>query len=78
MPSYKEIIYFRVNCTGAKLYSRPSSLTTTGANVPVAPVESAPMAKSNDMRKAAKLKREQVTAVQQQLDAKQLELQQMS
>ena len=36
------------------------------------------IAKSNGMRKAAKLKREEVTAVQQMLDAKQLELQQMS
>ena len=29
--------------TGAKLYSRPSTLVSTGAKVPVAPVESAPM-----------------------------------
>src|SRR6218665_1013520 len=29
--------------TGAKLYSRPSALASTGAKVPVAPVESAPM-----------------------------------
>lgn len=31
------------NSTGAKPYSRPSTLLSTGANVPVAPVESAPM-----------------------------------
>ena len=30
--------------TEAKLYSRPSTLAVTGANVPVAPVESAPLA----------------------------------
>ena len=29
--------------TGAKLYSRPRTLASTGAKVPVAPVESAPM-----------------------------------
>ena len=31
------------NSTGAKPYSRHSTLLSTGANVPVAPVESAPM-----------------------------------
>jgi len=31
------------NSTGAKPYSRPSTLLSTRANVPVAPVESAPM-----------------------------------
>ena len=31
------------NSTGAKPYSRPSTLLSTGAYVPVAPVESAPM-----------------------------------
>jgi hypothetical protein len=35
------------------------------------------IAKSNGLRKAAKMKHEEVTAVQQQLDAKLLELQQM-
>ena len=33
--------------TGAKLYSRPRTLASTGAKVPVAPVESAPMVSCN-------------------------------
>ena len=37
-------IYFECpKGTGAKPYSRPRTLASTGAKVPVAPVESAPM-----------------------------------
>jgi len=32
-----------LNNNGAKLYARPSTLVSSGAKVPVAPVESAPL-----------------------------------
>ena len=44
------------NSTGAKPYSRHSTLLSTGANVPVAPVESAPMLIRRDLSWTHRLK----------------------
>jgi len=40
---HNRLINLVQNSIGAKLYPRPSTLAVTVANVPVAPMESAPM-----------------------------------
>ena len=44
---HSHLVNLSQNSTGAKLYPRTSTLAVTRANVPVAPLESAPMVAVN-------------------------------